>query len=169
MPSFLPVKMQPMLVLPLVRGAEAGRVGQEGLEELDGHDLLTVELDGRGGEHPHVLEAAHMVEIALAEGHEEADALCLRDVLGEGLDLLVVEQVHILLAHLVEVVLPLDAHSRNFHPVAVLPVAAGGRHLTQVDLGVEVGGEGIAVVAAVAVEDVDGVDGVELVLLGKTI
>jgi len=50
--------------------------------------------------------------------------------------------------------------------VAVLPVAAGGRHLAQVDLRVEVGGKGIAVVAAVAVQDVDGVNGVELVLFG---
>jgi len=107
-----------------------------------------------------------MVEIALAEGHEEADALCLRDVLCQRLDLLVVEQVHILLAHLVEIVLPLDAHGRDLDPVAVLPVAAGGGDFAEVDLGVEVGGESIAVVAAVAVEDVDGVDGVELVLLG---
>ena len=50
--------------------------------------------------------------------------------------------------------------------MAVLPVAAGGRHLAQVDLRVEVGGKGIAVVAAVAVQDVDGVNGVELMLLG---
>ena len=152
--------------LTLGAGAEAGGVGQEGLEELDGHDLLAVELDGRGGQHPHVLQAAHVVEVALAEGHEEADALGLRDVLGQRLDLLVVEQVHVLFAHLIEVVLPLDAHGRDLDPVAVLPVAAGGRDLAQVDLRVEVGGEGVAVVAAVAVEDVDGVDGVELVLLG---
>ena len=152
--------------LALGAGAEAGGVGQEGLEELDGHDLLAVELDGRGGQHPHVLQAAHVVEVALAEGHEEADALSLRDVLGQRLDLLVMEQVHVLFAHLIEVVLPLDAHGRDLDPVAVLPVAAGGRDLAQVDFRVEVGGEGVAVVAAVAVEDVDGVDGVELVLLG---
>ena len=152
--------------LALGTGAEAGGVRQKGLEELDGHDLLPVEFDGGGGEHPHIFEAAHVVKVALAEGHEEADALGLRDVLGEGLDLFVVEQVHVFLAHLVEVVLPLDAHSRDLDPVAVLPVAAGGGHFAQVDLRVEVGGEGIAVVAAVAVEDVDGVDGVELVLLG---
>ena len=90
----------------------------------------------------------------------------LRDVLCQRLDLLVVQQVHILLAHLVEIVLPLDAHGRDLDPMAVLPVAAGGGDFAEVDLGVEVGGESIAVVAAVAVEDVDGVDGVELVLLG---
>ena len=90
---------------------------------------------------------------------------CLRDVLCQRLDLLVVQQVHILVAHLIEVVLPLDAHGRDLHPVAVLPVAAGSGHLAQVDLGVEVGGKSIAVVAAVAVQNVDGVDGIELVLL----
>ena len=77
-----------------------------------------------------------------------------------------VQQVHILVAHLIEVVLPLDAHGRDLHPVAVLPVAAGSGHLAQVDLGVEVGGKSIAVVAAVAVQNVDGVDGIELVLFG---
>ena len=158
MPSFLPVKMQPMLVLPLGAGAEAGGIRQEGFQELDGDDLLPVEVDGGGGEHPHVLEAAHMVEIALAEGHEEADALCLRDVLCQRLDLLVVEQVHILLAHLVEIVLPLDAHGRDLDPVAVLPVAAGSGHLAQVDLRVKVGGKGIAVGAAVAVQNINGVN-----------
>ena len=107
-----------------------------------------------------------MIQIALAKGHEEADAFCLRDVLCQRLDLLVVQQVHILVAHLIEVVLPLDAHSRNFYPVAVLPVAAGGGHLAQIDLGVEVGGEGVAVVTAVAVQNVDGVNGIKLVLFG---
>ncbi len=119
-----------------------------------------------GGEHSHILKAAHMVEVALAERHEEADPLCLRDVLGQRLDLLVVEQVHVFLAHLVEVVLPLDAHGGDLHPAAVLPVAAGGGDFPDVDFRVEVGGERVAVVAAVAVQDVDGVDGVELVLLG---
>ena len=50
--------------------------------------------------------------------------------------------------------------------MAVLPVGAGRRDLAEVDLRVEVRGEGIAVVAAVAVEDVDGVDLVKIVLLG---
>ena len=107
-----------------------------------------------------------MIQIALAKGHEEADAFCLRDVLCQRLNLLVVQQVHILVAHLIEVVLPLDAHSRNFYPVAVLPVAAGGGHLAQIDLGVEVGGEGVAMVAAVAVQNVDSVNGIELMLFG---
>ena len=145
---------------------KAGGVRQQRLEELDGHDLLSVEVDGSGGQHAHVLQTAHVIQIALTKGHKEANALCLRDVLGKGLDLLVVQQIHILVAHLIEVVLALDAHGRDLHPVAVLPVAAGGGHLAPVDLRVEVGGKGIAVVAAVAVQDVDSVDGVELVLFG---
>ena len=50
--------------------------------------------------------------------------------------------------------------------MAVLPVAAGGGDLPQVDLRVEVGGKSVAVVAAIAVQNINGVDGVELVLLG---
>ena len=147
-------------------GTQAGGIGQQGLEELDGHDLPALKLDGGGGQHTHVLQTLHVGQIALAEGHEEADALDLGDVLGQRLDLLVVQQVHILHAHLVKIILPLDAHGGDLHPVAVLPVGTGGRHLPQVHLGVEVGGEGVAVVAAVAVQNVNGVDGIKLVLLG---
>ena len=76
-----------------------------------------------------------------------------------------VEQVHVLAADLVEVVLALDGHGGDFDPVAVLPVGAGRGNLAQVDLGIEVGGERVAVVAAVAVQNVNGVDLVEQVLL----
>ena len=145
-------------------GAEAGGIGQQSLQELDGDDLLTIVVDGRGGEHAHILKAAHVVKVALAEGHEEADALDAGQVLAEGLDLLMVQQVHILLADLIKVVLALDAHGRDLDPLAVLHVAAGGRDLAQVDFGVEVGGKGVAVVTAVAVQNVDRVDGIELML-----
>ena len=106
-----------------------------------------------------------MGQVGLAEGHEKADALDTRDVLGQRLDLLVVQQVHILVADLIEVILALDGHSRDLDPVAVLPVGAGRGNLAQVDLGVEVGRERVAVVAAIAVQNVDGVDLVEQVLL----
>ena len=147
-------------------GTQAGGIRQQGLEELDGDDLMALKVDGGGGEHTHVFQALHVGEVALPEGHEEADALHLRDVQGQRLDLLVVQQVHILVAHLIEMVFPLDAHGGDLDPVAVLPVAAGSGNLPQVYLGVEVGGEGVAVVAAVAVQNVNGVDLVELVLFG---
>ena len=38
---------------------------------------------------------------------------------------------------------------------AVLPIGAGSGNLAQVDLGIEVGGKGIAVIAAVAVQNID--------------
>ena len=88
-----------------------------------------------------------MVKVALAEGHEEADALDIGQVLAEGLDLLMMQQVHILLADLIKVVLALDTHGRDLDPLAVLHIAAGGGDLAQVDLGIEVGGERIAVIS----------------------
>jgi hypothetical protein len=54
----------------------------------------------------------------------------------------------------------------GLHPLAVLPVAAALGDLADVDLGIEVGGKGLAVVAGVAVDDVQLVDLVEEVLLG---
>ena len=152
-------------------GAEACRIRKESLEELDRNDFLALELDGLGAEHAHVFEAAHVVEVALAERHEEADALYARDVLGERFDFFVVQQVHVLLAHFVKHVFALDAHGRDFDPVALavlvgVPVAARSGNFAQIDFGVEVRRELVAVIAAVAVEDVDFFDGIELVLEG---
>ena len=61
------------------------------------------------------------------------------------------QQVHILHSHAVEVIFPLYLHGLCLHPVTVLPVGAVCGHLAQIYLGVEVGSERIAVVAAVAV------------------
>ena len=107
-----------------------------------------------------------MVKVALAESHKEADALDIGQVFAQGLNFLVMQQVHILLADLIEVVFPLDAHGRNLDPLAVLHVAAGSGDFAQVDFGVKIGGKGIAVVAAVAVENVDRVNRVELMFGG---
>ena len=152
--------------LALGAGAEAGGVRQQSFQELDGHDLLTVVVDRCGGEHAHILQTTHMVKVALAESHKEADALDIGQVFAQGLNFLVMQQVHILLADLIEVVFPLDAHGRNLDPLAVLHVAAGSGDFAQVDFGVKVGGKGVAVVAAVAVENVDRVNRIELMFGG---
>ena len=126
---------------------------------------MAFKLDRGGGQHADVLQTLHVGQIGLTEGHEEADTLHARNILRQGLDLLVVEQVHVLVADLIEVVLALDAHRRDLHPVTILPVRTGRGYLTQIDLRVEVGRKRIAVVAAVAVQNVDGVDFIEQVLL----
>ena len=56
------------------------------------------------------------------------------------------------------------AHGGRFPEGSVFPVAAGGRHLADVDFRVEIGGEGLAVVAAVDVDDVQRVDFIKMVL-----
>ena len=76
------------------------------------------------------------------------------------------EQIHIFHAYTVKVVFSFDFHWLCFNPMAVLPVGAFSRNLTDVDFRIEVCSERIAVVAAVAVENVDGVDLVKQVLLG---
>ena len=74
------------------------------------------------------------------------------------------EQVHILLPDLGEVVDALDLHRLRLDPFSIFPVAAVRGDLADVDLGIEIRRKGITVVAAVAVEDVDVVDLVKLVL-----
>jgi hypothetical protein len=140
--------------------------GKQRLQELDGHDLLPLELDGLDAGHAHVLEHAQVRDVLVPEGHPEADALEPLDVLAERLELLVVEQVRLAGPHAGEVEHHGLAHGLDLHPLALLPVLPLLRDLPDVDLRVEVGGERVAVVAAVAVEDVHRVDLVEQVLLG---
>ena len=69
----------------------------------------------------------------------------------------------IAVADLCEVVFTLDAHGRDFNPVALavlvcVPVAARSRNFAEVDFGVEVCCELVTVIAAVAVENVDFFD-----------
>src|SRR5690554_3019802 len=76
-----------------------------------------------------------------------------------------VEQVDILLADAIEVELALLGQRRSLYPLPLLPVAAIRGNFANVDLGVEVGGKGVAVIATVGIENIDTVNFVEQVLL----
>ena len=106
-----------------------------------------------------------MGQIALAEGHEEADSFYARDIFCKSLNFFMVKKVHILLAYLIEVIFPFDRHWRNFYPVAVFPVRAGSGYLAEVDFRIEVGCKRISVVAAVAVQNINRVNFIEIVFL----
>ena len=152
--------------LALGPGTQAGRVGQQCLQELDGDDLLSLKIHGTGGQHSHILQTAHMVQVALTKGHKKPNPPNLRDIQCQTLNFLMVEQIHVLVSHLVEVIRPLDAHRGNFYPASVLPVTAGGGNFPQIDLRIKVGGESVAMVAAVAVQNINGVNGIKFMLLG---
>ena len=152
--------------LALGARAQRGRVRQHRLQELQRGDLGAVHRDWLDAGHTNVLEHLEVGDVLVGEGHPEADALQALDVLAEGLELLVVEEVDVLLADAVEVELALHRQRVGLLPLALLPVATLRGDLANVDLRVEVGGEGVAVVAAVGIQDVDAVDLVEQVLLG---
>ena len=61
--------------LSVCSGTEACGVRQKSLKELDRNDLVALELNRCSRKHSDILETLHMSKIALAEGHEEADAL----------------------------------------------------------------------------------------------
>lgn len=102
-----------------------------------------------------------MIEIALPKGHEEPDPLRFGNGLGQTFDFFMMQEIHVLFSHLIEMIFPFDAHSRDFYPVSIFPVTAGSRYFPQVDFGIKVRGEGIAMVAAVAVENINGINAVE--------
>ncbi len=101
----------------------------------------------------------------MAESHEEANPLDAFDVEGQRLQFLVVQQIHVLFTDLRKVVHPLDFHRLGFYPLAVFPVAAVGCYFPDVDFGIEVCSERIAMVTGICIQDVDIVNFVKIVLL----
>ena len=102
-----------------------------------------------------------MIEIALPKGHKEPDPLRFGNGLCQTFDFFMMQEIHVLFSHLVEMVFPFDAHSRDFNPAAIFPVTARCRYFPQVDFGIKVRGKGIAMVTAVAVENVNRINAVE--------
>ena len=116
--------------------------------------------------HADVLENSQVVEIVFREGHPEAGSLDGGDVFGDAFQFFVVHQVHFLVADGGEVKGLVHREGIGLFPLAVFPIFAALRDLANVDLGIKVGGEGMAVVAGVGVHDVEVVDLVKLVLKG---
>ena len=151
---------------PLGQRPQARRVGQHGLQELQRDDFLPVVDHRVDARHADVLQHLQVVQVVVGERHPEARAPHLGEVLHEGFELLVVHQVDLLRADaLREVEHAADGKRIRFLPAALFPVLAACRDLADVDLRVEVGREGLAVLAGVAVDDVELVDHVELVLV----
>lgn len=148
-----------------VRSERAG-LWEQGFQELDGDDFDALVHDGVDAGHADVHQHLHVLDVLVAKGHPEARA-ANREVLGQGLQLLVVEAVDVLGSDAVrESEAAFQFQRFGFDPLAVFPVAAVGGDFAQVDLGIEVGGKGLAVVARVAVDDVEGVDAAEVVFEG---
>ena len=146
--------------------AQVLRIGQHGFEELQRHNFHALVVDGLDAGHADVLNHAQVGQIFLAEGHPEPGAPDGGEVDNQRLQLLVVHEVALTRAnHGVGEGL-VDLQSAGLDPFAVLPVAAFLGDFADVDFGVEVGGECLAVVAGVAVHDVEGVHLAEVVLGG---
>ena len=107
-----------------------------------------------------------MRQVAFAECHEETDAFDAFDVQSQRFDFFVVQQIHVLLADLIEIVFAFDFHRFCFDPFAVFPIASVCRNFADVDLRIEVGCERITMIAAVAVQDIDRMDFIEMMFLG---
>jgi hypothetical protein len=147
-------------------GSEGAGLWEESFEEFDGDDGVALVHDGVDAGHADVDEDFHVFDVGVAKGHPEAGAADV-EVFGEGFELFVVEAVDVFGADAVrEVEGTFQFQGLGLDPLAVFPVAAVGGDFAEVDLGVEVGGEGFAVVAGVAVDDVEGVDFGEVVFEG---
>ncbi len=89
-----------------------------------------------------------------------------REVDDQRLYLLVVQQVAVTRSDVGVGQVLVNLQRLRLHPLAVLPVESLLCDFADVDLGVEVGGEGLVVVAGIAVYDVQILDFLEVVLGG---
>ena len=145
---------------------QGGRIGQNGLEDLERHDFDALGgLDGFFGQHADVLQNVEHVDVMVAESHPEPDALRV-NVAGQGMDFVVARQIDRLGAHDGEIKHPFLVVDGTADPLAVDPGPRLGE-LAEVDFRIEVGREILAVAACVDVKDVDGVDPVEMALGGQ--
>ena len=162
--------------LAVVVFAEVLRIGQHGLEELQRHNLHCRHTTavGKGCLILHLVDAAHadvlyhveVGQVLLPEGHPETCPLDGREVDDQALYLLVVEQVALLRPDVGVGEGLVYLHRLSLDVFAVLVVEALLRYLADVYLGVEIGGEGLVVVAGIAVHDVKVVNLLEMVLGG---
>ncbi len=145
---------------------ERGRIGQQGFQELDRHDLLALEFDRIDARHADVTQHFEVLEVVVAETHPELRTLERREILDERFEFFVVHAIEVVGADAIGArERLLQRHRRRRHELAAFPVAAFSRHFADVDLGIEVGRKRITVVATVDVDDVERVDLVEVVLL----
>ena len=151
--------------LALGRRAQRAWLGQHRLQELQRNDLHPVINHRIDPRHAHVLQHGQVLDIGIAKGHPEPPALQLGNELREAFQLLVVHHVHVLRAHGLKVERHLLAHRRRLDKRAVLPMPRWRSHLADVDLGVEVGGKGLPMIAAIAIQNIQLPNGLQLVLL----
>src|SRR5690606_17929792 len=145
--------------------AQTRRVGQQRLEELQGHYLLAFKHDWLNGGHAHVAEHFEVLEIIVRESHPETGTLDLGKIFGERLELFVIHQVNFLRAYLRrEIVNAVYRQRLCFMPLSIFPIATLGCYFTDIDLGIEVGREGFAVITGITVDDVQVMNFIEVVL-----
>ena len=139
-------------------------VRQDRLEELDGDDLDAVVEDGVDTRDTDILHDTQVGQVLLPEGHPEACTADRGIVLHERLQLLVVEEVRLTHPDIGIGQGLVDLLRLGLAPLPILVVLTLLSDLADVDLGIEVRGEGLVVVPTVAVYDIEVVDLIEVVL-----
>ncbi len=144
---------------------QRGGVRQYGLDHFQRHDFQAFGgADRFLGKQAEVLQHGEDVDVVLAEAHPEAHVGHV-EVLRQRVHFIVAGQVQVLRTHHRQVVGTLDFEHGVAGPLAVLPAPHLSGEFAEIDLGIEVGGEILAVGTGVDVEDIDRVNAVEILLL----
>ena len=154
--------------------AQILRIGQYGLQELQGYDLnlgstravgqWCLVFDFVDTAHADILNHVEVFQILFAEGHPETSLFDGGIVLHQRLQLFVVQQITLTRTDVGVGEWLVDFQRLCLNPLAILIVESLLGNLADVDLWVEVRSKGMVVITSVAVYDVEIMDLVEVVL-----
>ena len=145
--------------------AEVAWIGQHSFEELQRDDFDALVNDGIDAGHADVLQYFEVLEVVRRERHPKLRALDGGDVLDEGFELLVIHAIDFITADAIGAGEALVLrHGGGFDKIAVFEMAARCGDLADVDFWIEIGGKGVAVIAAVNIDDIERVNFIEVML-----
>lgn len=148
-------------------GTERGGIRQDGFQELQRDDLAALIKDGVDPRHANILENLEVIEIIIRKGHPETSPFEAGDVADDRFQFLMKHQVNFHRPDPFREIERLANGERiGLHPLAVLVEPAAGGHFADIDLGIEIGGKGLVVLAGVGVDDVEIIETIKMVFEG---
>ena len=130
---------------------ETGWIRQNGLQKLQWYNLMTLKVNRFNTRHTDIFKTAQMTKITFTERHKKSYTSNIRNIFDDRFHFLVMNEVHIFLTDLREVINSFNLHRFGLNPLAVLVVHTRSRDFTNVYFRIKICRKRITVVAAVAV------------------
>ena len=120
---------------------ERSRVRQHAFEKLERSDFLAFEFDGLDRRHTNILQYLKMGDVLVGKCHPEPNPLQSRQILGQALQLFMVEEVDFTRSNfrIGKVEIATNRKGRDFLPLALFPVPPISGYFSDIDFRIEIG------------------------------